>query len=306
MQERRPVRSSAVPLNKGPEPAFEGAWPNLFIVGAVKAGTTSLHRYLAQHPEIYMSPVKEPHFFSDIDPHHQDFDESSYLRLFAPSKGEKIRGESSPLYLWDPSTPQRIDSTSPNAKIIIMLRHPVTRAYAHYLMDVQQGRQKLPFEQAIQRELDRPHHLYIELGRYCRQVARYLDMFKGRVFAIVFEDFVGDVRAHLREVFGFLGVNTDYATSIDVGIHNEYRGPLNVLGRAAHGIRIVESAARSFVPASVRAHLRRSVLANKKPRMEAKAEGLLGHVYRHEPECLSRVLGREVRWNLRLRGGRGG
>ena len=85
-------------------------WPNLFVVGAAKAGTTSLHYYLSQHPDIYMSSVKEPHFFSQINPKPKFValsgctcikDERSYLQLFAQGKNKKIRGEASPSYLWE-------------------------------------------------------------------------------------------------------------------------------------------------------------------------------------------------------------
>jgi Sulfotransferase family len=298
MQHSRPSRSAPLHVSDRLNGPIKGTWPNLFIVGAVKAGTTSLHRYLAQHPDVFMSPVKEPHFFSDVDPHRQGFDASSYEQLFARSRNEKVRGESSPLYLWDPSTAHRIRSACPDAKIIIMLRHPVIRAYSHYLMDVQQGRQKLAFAQAIQRELDRPHHLYVELGRYCVQVARYLAAFEDRVLVILSEEFFQDVRVYLKAVFGFLGVDDAYARSIDIGVHNEYRPPLNALGRAAQRFGIARSVARSIVPSPVRARLRRAVLAQKRPRIEAGVESLLQHAYREEPECLARLLGRDVPWEL--------
>ena len=106
-------------------------WPNLFVVGAPRAGTTSLYHYLRQHPEIYMSPLKEPHFFSHSNPQsdtvvkHQD----AYLRLFDAARGEKLRGEASPAYLADPDAPARIKDASPEAKIVAVLREPVSRAF---------------------------------------------------------------------------------------------------------------------------------------------------------------------------------
>ena len=105
-------------------------WPNLFVVGAAKAGTTSLWRYLDQHPAIYMSPVKEPHYFSSFTPglFPAVKDEGEYLRLFRDAGDAPLRGEASASYLWDAETPRRHPSRSPDAKIVISLRDPVERA----------------------------------------------------------------------------------------------------------------------------------------------------------------------------------
>jgi Sulfotransferase domain len=297
-EERHPSQLSPIELQEGRGSASEAAWPNLFIVGAVKSGTTSLHRYLEQHPQIFMSSVKEPYFFSRPPPGHPVFDESSYLGLFACTSVETLRGESSPLYLWDASTPQRIKRVSPNAKIIIMLRDPVERAYSHYLMDVEQGVQTRSFPQAIQRELDRPFHLYIELGRYCHQVSRYLELFDD-VLVLFSEEFFADARMQVNEVFRFLGVTGEHAHSVDLRAHNAYEGPVSVLGKAAQRAYrgdLIRAVARRLVPGSARAYVRRSFLRQKKRRIDAEAERLLNHVYRHEPNCLRKLLGREVPW----------
>src|SRR5919108_5774969 len=110
----------------------DGRWPNLFIVGAAKAGTTSLYHYLAQHPDVYMAPMKEPHFFSQIrpDPKLEAFfphvdNEAKYLALFAAAGDEKVRGEASTSYLWHPDVADAIRSKRPDAKIVAMLRDPL-------------------------------------------------------------------------------------------------------------------------------------------------------------------------------------
>jgi hypothetical protein len=281
--------------------ADASAWPNLFIVGAVKCGTTSLHSYLAQHPRIYMSPVKEPYFFSAPPPGHPTFDEASYLSLFRDASTEWLRGESSPLYLWDATTPQRIREVAPKSKIIIMLRDPTERAYSHYLMDVEQGSQTLSFLEAIRRELDRPFHLYVELGRYRDQVERYLSLFSEDVMVIFFESFFDDVEKQLKEVFRFLKVEEGYAKSVDLGVHNAYEGELNVLGkvaRTAYGADRLRAVSRRLIPGGVRGYVRRSLLRSKRPPMDAEAEALLKQVYREEPEGLRKLLGRDVPWMI--------
>ena len=114
-------------------------WPNLFIVGAMKSGTTSLYEYLNVIPRIYMSPIKEPKYF-----HMKGYgkevnvkrisDKKNYLNLFEKVNTEKIIGEASPDYLFDPNSPRLIHKKVPNANIIICLRDPVERTFSHYLM----------------------------------------------------------------------------------------------------------------------------------------------------------------------------
>ncbi|MEX0656428.1 MAG: sulfotransferase domain-containing protein, partial [Nitrosopumilaceae archaeon] len=114
-------------------------WPNFFIVGADKAGTSSLYAYLMNIPGIFMSRYKEPNYFSTMtfgDNHdlRPIRDKKKYLELFKNVKNEKIVGEASPSYLGDKEAPKLIHKVSPEAKILICLRDPVERVYSHYLM----------------------------------------------------------------------------------------------------------------------------------------------------------------------------
>src|SRR5262245_16436607 len=117
--------------------------PNFFIVGAAKAGTTSLHAYLSAHPQVFMPALKEPHYFADFElsPEFDNFmpvirDQPAYQDLFRGSQGSTAVGEASPSYLCDPAAAARIKAAIPDAKIVISLRNPVDRAYSHYLMDL--------------------------------------------------------------------------------------------------------------------------------------------------------------------------
>ena len=113
-------------------------WPNFFIVGAPRAGTTSLYAYLSQIPGIYMSPVKEPEFFSPNRSTNDDLipivNKNDYLTLFKNVKDELLIGEASTCYLEDPDSPKLIYNKVADAYIIILLRDPIERAYSHYLM----------------------------------------------------------------------------------------------------------------------------------------------------------------------------
>jgi Sulfotransferase family len=134
--------------------------PDFFVVGAAKSGTTSLYHYLDQHPDVYMPRNKEPHYFSRVPPFpgrgsHPVTSEEEYLDLFKLWNKESVAGEASPSYLWDEKAPYRIKETVPQAKIIAILRHPVERAYSHYLMDVKAASKTSPSCSAESRSTNR-------------------------------------------------------------------------------------------------------------------------------------------------------
>ena len=197
------------------------AKPNFFIVGAAKSGTTSLYAYLNQHPEVYMSPIKEPNYFStdidleairpqvkerikllDIDSFingpmdtkiHRAFitKEDQYLALFRNVKNEKAIGDASASYLYSKVAAQNIYKFNSEAKIIIVLRHPVQRMYSHYLMDRRMAVTTLEFEKALLEDRNNPSQswgsksLYYELSEYFEQVERYYDLFSSKQILIL-------------------------------------------------------------------------------------------------------------------------
>src|SRR5205807_6443730 len=142
------------------------------------------------------------HFFTQVRPAAElkflidaITDRDEYLRLFSKSNGRRIIGDASPSYLWHPEVPRRINEVAPDAKIAIILRDPVERAYSHYLMDYREGAQSRPFYSALLEDMHRPKkgwgvsYLYYELGLYAQQVRRYLETFTPeRVKILLFED----------------------------------------------------------------------------------------------------------------------
>src|SRR5262249_47246667 len=119
-------------------------WPNFFIVGAPRAGTTSLYQYLKQAPGIYMSPVKEPHYFGHNSGRRS---EAKYLELFRGAEGHSAVGEASVSYLRNPGTAERIKRSLPGARIIIIVRDPVEVVYSHYFEFARRYASDLSFEQ---------------------------------------------------------------------------------------------------------------------------------------------------------------
>jgi predicted ATP-grasp superfamily ATP-dependent carboligase len=208
--------------------------PNFFIVGAARSGTTSLDRYLHQHPEIYMAPKKEVNFYTaDHFPSTGPGDDrinrgviqhkDQYAQLFAGVAGERAIGESSVFYLCYSGTAERIAQAVPDAKIIMVLRDPVERAFSAYMYLVRDGREHLGFVEALSQEEERrqkgfePMWWYKELGLYYRQVKRYLDVFgTQRVKVLLYDELFADPEAALRDIFTFLGVKDNVVVDTSV------------------------------------------------------------------------------------------
>jgi len=211
-------------------------WPNFFIAGAPKAGTTSLYYYLAQHPEIFMSRVKEPDFFHSPEFRKTIFSqkissEEDYLKLFNNVKNEKIVGEASGLYLLDPKSPILIHQKIPDAYILISLRDPVESVFSIYWMRKRSGDSKFTFSAEIEKKMKRESGTdfnYIDIPIYYENVRRYLDIFKkNHVKVIIFEEFVEDTKNTIKDISNFLGIEKDYEFKQEQ--HNPFRIQRNSL-----------------------------------------------------------------------------
>ena len=212
--------------------------PNFLIIGAAKSGTSALYHYLRQHPQIYMSPVKEPMFFAlageKVDfsgpgdnktiNHFSVTDRTAYQLLFQDISNEKAVGEASTLYLDSPKAPARIRHNIPEVKLIAMLRHPAERAYSAFMHLVREGREPLTdFEQALRAEEMRrrsnwgPLWHYTQRGFYYTQLKRYLDRFDQRQIKIyLYEDFNANPLSIIKDIFRFLEVDEDFTPDISL------------------------------------------------------------------------------------------
>ena len=203
-------------------------WPNFLIIGAPRSGTTTIYEGLRQHPEIFMSPFKEPWFFAlagktepfngpgDNDPVRTGIrDEDAYLALFNGVKHEKAIGEASTLYLYSPEAAIKIRERLPEVKLIAILRSPVDRAYSNYIQHVQQGRETLPFKDAIEAEEQResmgwsPFWLYRKMGLYGKQLTNYYHIFsKEQIHIFLYDDIVDNPSELFKSIFKYLEIDT--------------------------------------------------------------------------------------------------
>jgi len=205
--------------------------PDLFIIGAPKSGTTSLYDYLGGHPDIYMSPMKEPLYFSpDVRsgrngkrleyPH----DEQEYLRLFSDATTEKRLGEATTRYLVSHEAARLVAEFQPEAFAIAMLRNPVDLVYSLHNERVSQGHERVvSFADAIAKDADRERGeglprgtnalggVYRESALFSAPLQRWFDALgRERVHVIVFDDFASDPGAAMDKVLSFLDVAPDY------------------------------------------------------------------------------------------------
>ncbi|MGI0014250.1 MAG: sulfotransferase family protein, partial [Nitrososphaera sp.] len=211
-------------------------WPNFFIVGAPKAGTTSLYYYLKKTPGIFMSSVKEPNYFACNIVASSTFDvitnKHEYLGLFRNSDKHIAVGEASVCYLWDPSAPMLIKASVPDARIIILLRDPIERAFSDYLMRKKYGGDNASFYTELVLDSLRTEKLfgscalYVELGMYYEQVKRYFEHFgRDRVMVIIFEEFIKNKQDTLKNVLSFLGIDSALPEMDEQ--YNKYSEPRN-------------------------------------------------------------------------------
>jgi hypothetical protein len=284
-----------------------GPGPNLFVVGAGKAGTTSLWRYLDAHPDIFMSRVKEPHFFSRGGLPGQPVvkEPDAYARLFAGAASYRYRGEASVSYLWDPESPQRIRTAAPQARIIVSLRDPVERAYANYWTTFNLGLERRPFGDAVREELaagEGPTVLpppYVARGYYAEQLLRYRETFGDATTVVFFDDLAADVHGTMERIFERLDLDPTPARPIDGTVHFRFTLPRNRVIAAVLGLPGARRAGGTVLRGPVRALVDRALFQLEKPPLDPDVRALLRDVYAPHDEQLRAVLGRPLPWDGR-------
>ena len=186
--------------------------PTFLVIGAMKAGTTSLYHYLRTHPQVYMPEVKEPMFF---DPRHNwSRGVGWYAELFAAARPDQVAlGEASTSYTKFPQVqgvPARIASVLPEVRLIYVVRHPLERMRSHYLYAVSRGKERRPIERAL---VEDPS--YLDVSRYAMQLEQYLPHFPPERFLLLDSRDLAHRRLEtLRRVFGFLGVEEGWVPPI--------------------------------------------------------------------------------------------
>jgi hypothetical protein len=307
--------------------------PNFFIVGAPKAGTTSLYAYLDQHAQVYMSPLKETYYFApEVRPENFSEEErprilrdmhaleeylggdmrekrfgglvskwDDYSKLFRAVTDEIAIGEATPHYLWSETAARNIAGRFPHAKIIISLRNPVDRAFSDYLHMLTAGVIRRTFREQIYANLRCKNKQiglawpFLEYGLYTEQLQRYFGEFpRSQIHISLYEDLARTPELLISNLFAFLGVDAGFDTDISQR-HNEPRIPR--FTGAAYLLKKwrLWPFLGSLVPAPLRPRLRSLVLRSRASLvMDPADRAFLTDYYRDEVGKLAALLDRDL------------
>lgn len=240
---------------------------NTFIVGAPKAGTSSLHFYLNQHPQVCMSSIKEPNFFSakEVENLYYNSDIVSstkdYNSLFESDL--KIKGESSVSYLYYPQVARRIYEYNNDAKIIIMLRNPTFRLFSHYLMDKRLGFCSVSLQEIYDNRGTYPlfFQQFFSLGNYSEQIKKYQEFFdKSQILILLYDDLKLDTKSVVERVFSFLDVEKK---EVDLQVKNQMLVPTNGLLSVIYKFRFIRKFLRFLFPSQLIKSIKKTFFNSK-------------------------------------------
>jgi len=289
--------------------------PNFIVIGAMKSATTSIYTYLKQHPDIFMTKIKEPMFFNN---YNQDSDYKilgtkikklktleEYLLMFEDVNDEKAIGEASPAYIYNKKAPQLIKEILPDVKIIAILRHPTDRAYSNYLHVVRADRENSnSFQEAIDKEKERikenwsPLYHYIEKGYYSVQLKRYYELFpQENIRVYLFEDVIKNTKEILQDIFTFLQVDDilEIDSSKKANVSGTPRGVFGFLLKKMRYYNLMPKFAISdYLPNFiVRSIFRSAYKDTEKLPLKLKKE-ITERYYRDEILKLEKLIGRDL------------
>jgi len=283
-------------------------FPTFFIVGTPKAGTTSLYYYLDEHPEIFMSPIKEPNFFSHIEIIGQNLyykeksigDRERYENLFEAVTTEKVIGEASVSYLFYKKTPERIKEEVPEARIIVILRNPIDRGFSHFLMDQRLGLVNFSFEDIVFKRIHHPmidlyYQQFIEIGFYHDQVKRYFDVFgKEQVRVFLTEDLKNNLERVVLDVYDFLNIEDKRLPNLDRK-HNVYRTPRNKIVKNLYSSKKIRAIAKTVIPDCFASAVKDyALIQDKKPELSENIKIYLNDLFHKDILLTSELIKRDL------------
>jgi len=280
--------------------------PNFMIIGVAKAGTTSLHYYLDQHPQVFMCPLKGSNFFGyedacawkwtdEGDPpllqHFQATSFAAYEAMFAGASTELAIGEASPQYFRCPTAAQRIRECIPNVKLVASLRNPADRAFSGFLMRTRRGEAV----ENLYKELT-PEASHVKESFYYKRLKRYFDIFpRPQIKILIFEEFKQDPAKAMVELYEFLGVDANCVPDTSTR-HNPAAVPKSrLLNRLFYHPALIRTA-KSLLPESGQRIVKgvREQNLKKPPQFPADLRTNLLDLYRADIHKLEALLDRDL------------
>jgi hypothetical protein len=276
--------------------------PDFFLIGAAKAGTSSLFQYLTQHPRVFIPPIKEIHFFADQPPPGKERTLEQYLELFRDCPEDVRAGDASTTSLHSLEAYRRIHEFRPDARIFAVLRNPIDRAYSWFWHNRRDFKEDLEtFEEALAAEPDRARagllrFKYVEHGMYHRQLRPFFDAFgRDRVHVHLSEDLRRDPGAVCASIFSSLDID-NYPVDAS-GVYNRSGPPRS---RTLSRLLFLPFPGRTRVlkrlPRLVRFARGKVVQFNVQspPRMRPETRRRLAEVFREDVERLEELLERDL------------
>lgn len=291
--------------------------PNFLVVGAGRSGTTSLHDYLRQHPQVYLPAVKAPSYFychrpaacerAAANPIAREYfvcETAAYEALFDDVRDETAVGEVSPAYLASMWAIEQIAERLPRARIVMILRNPVERFHARYVARVRDGLERAPsinalIEQELQQQRDHEDAVgtYLDAGFCSHFVAAYLARFSSEQVHIgFFDDLQADAAQFMRQLYEFLQVDPEFSPDLTRRLNASggyIRNP--VLRRVWAGTAGTRAALRPFLPRVLRDRAFRWITGDLvAQRLNAAARQDLLRIYAAEIDDLQALTGRDL------------
>jgi hypothetical protein len=268
--------------------------PTFLGIAAVKAGSTSIYHYLGEHPDVFVSPMKETNYFAYEGQRNRRFrvrSWSAYRAQFAAAAGETAVGEFSPQYVNYPGAAARIAAALPDVRLIASLRSPADRAYSCWVGSFQGGLETEPAAVAI-----RPGSVYFERGFYRERLEPYFELFpRERIRIVLFEDLVRDAAAVMAGIYEFLGVDARFVPEVSRR-HNAGRVPRNPrINRVWQAMRRLQP--RNFQAPRTLVRWHRRLLdraSTPAPPPDPALRSRLLEVYRDEVDRMEALLGRDL------------
>lgn len=290
--------------------------PNFLIIGAAKAGTTALYHYLKQHPQAYMSPEKETNFFAFegqevhfSGPGDEKMSESTIVTLegykeqFEDASNEVAIGEASPWYLYSDRAAENIHRHVPNAKLIVVLRNPVDRAFSSYLHLARDGRERLTFEEGLSLEEKRIAQgweyiwHYRQAGLYATQVERFLSLFhREQVRFYLYDDLVADPVRFLSDIYEFLNLDTSFMPNTSLRPNTSGLPKNQLLGRLLLRPNPLKATVKLLTPKQFRYNLGQRINQRllEKPSLSKETRQKLLCGYRDDISSLQDLVGLDL------------
>ena len=284
---------------------------DFFIVGAPKCGTTSLHKYLSLVQSIYLSQPKELNYFSCDDLlssklYYKDKvirSREEYDNIFTEAPRYSLKGEASVSYLFYQNVPKKIKKYNKDAKILIVLRDPIERAFSHYLMDRRLGYCNLTFEDVFYNRSAHPLHFqqYFELGMYGKQISNYLSVFDNENVLVIKDcELSLEPNKTLNAVLNFLNISE--TVNFDSSIKsNQYKEPSNVFFKKLYSFHSVRRFSQILIPQKAQSEIKKLVFRNSsKPIISKEIKEELSIFYKNDLMTLSEILGFDFieYWNI--------